>query len=112
MNPDTIRRQAIAQAQRIAWERQDEGADIPHIAAALMRRAMMEELEPFHRMKSRVMATILTPGFVVRADGRLEPLPLEIPEVLRPGLDALDQHIAGIMEKYRVAMIGCPQATT
>lgn len=48
----------------------------------------------------------------VRADGGLEPLPLEIPEVLRPGLAALDQHIAGIMEKYRVAMIGCPQATT
>lgn len=104
MTPDTIRQHAEAEARRIAYERDGEGADIPRMAAALMHRAMMEELEPFHRMKSRVMATIVTPGYVVRADGGLEPLPLEIPEVLRPGLAALDQHIASIVEVYRQAI--------
>lgn len=107
---DTIRRNAEAEARRIAYERGDDGADIRRMAAALIHTAMMRELEPYRHMKSRVMATIVTPGFMVRADGGLEPLPLEIPEELRPGLAALDEAIAGIMDTYRVAMIGtCPQ---
>jgi hypothetical protein len=51
-----------------------------------------------------VMATIVTPGFMVRADGGLEPLPLEIPEALRPGLAALDEAIAGIVDAHREAI--------
>ncbi len=104
MTADSIRRDAIAQAKRIAYDRQDDRADIPHMAAALIHTALMRELEPYHRMKSRVMATIVTPGFAVRADGGLELLPLEIPEVLRPGLAALDQAIAAIMDAHREAI--------
>lgn len=104
MTPDTIRQHAEAEARRIAYERQDDGADIPHMAAALIHTAMMRELEPYHRMKSRVMSPILRPGFAVRADGGLEPLPLEIPEVLRPGLAALDEQIDGIQSLHQQAM--------
>lgn len=99
-----IRRDAIAQAQRIAYERQDERADIPRMAAALIHRAMLEELRPYTAMKVRAMATCMTTGFALRADGRMEPLPLDIPAELRPGLDALDRHIAGIAEVYREAV--------
>ena len=104
MNPDTIRRDAIAQAQRIAFEREDERADIPRMAAALIHRAMLEELQPYTALKVRALATCMTTGFALHADGRLEPLPLDIPAELRPGLDALDRHIAGIAEVYREAV--------
>ena len=104
MTPDTIRQHAEAEALRIAYEREDDGADIRRMAAALIHTAMMRELEPYHRMKSRAMATIVTPGFAVRADGGLELLPLEIPEVLRPGLAALDEAIARIVDDHREAI--------
>lgn len=105
----TIRRDAIAQAERIAYEREDDGADIRRMAAALIHTAMMRELEPYHRMKSRAMATIVTPGFAVRADGGLEPFPLVIPEVLRPALAALDEQIDGIQSVYQQAMQQFPE---
>jgi hypothetical protein len=104
MNPDTIRRDAMAQAQRIARERLDDRADIPRMAAALMHREMLRELEPYHRMKARAMVTILTPGYAVRADGGLEPLQPDIPAEMPPGLNALDRHIAGIEDSYREAI--------
>lgn len=74
------------------------------MAAALIHRAMLEELQPYIAVKSRAMATCMTTGFALHADGRLEPLPLDIPAELRPGLDALDRHIAGIAEVYRQAI--------
>jgi hypothetical protein len=104
VSPDTIRQRAEAEARRIAYEREIDGANIPRMTAAMIHTAMMRELEPYHRMKSRVMATIVTPGYAVRADGGLEPLPLEIPEVLRPGLAALDEAIAGIADAHREAI--------
>lgn len=104
MTPDMIRKNAVAEARRIADECEDESADIPHMAAALMHRAMLEELEPYTRMKARVMATMPTPGYVLRADGLLDRMPAEVPEELKPGLDALDQHIAAITETYRQAI--------
>ena len=99
-----IRASAKAEAQRIAYERGDERADLPRLAAALMHQAMMRELEPYTRMKVRAMATVLTTGYVLHSDGRLEPLPVEIPAVLRPGLDSLDQCIAGIADAYKQAI--------
>jgi len=104
MNPCTIRQQDVAEARRIAHECEDERADIPRMAAALMHRAMMQELEPYHRMKSRVISTIVKPGYYVRPDGGLDPIPPVIPEVLRPGLAALDEQIDGIHSLYQQAM--------
>ena len=101
---DTIRQHAEAEARRIAHERGDDGADIPHMAAALIHKEMMRQLEPYHRMKSRVMSTIMTPGYYVRSDGGLAPIPPVIPEVLRPGLAALDEQIDTIHSVYQQAM--------
>ena len=40
MTPNTIRRHAEAEALRIAYEREDDGADIRRMAAALIHTAM------------------------------------------------------------------------
>lgn len=109
LTPDTIRRNAMAQAERIAHERQDERADIPRMAAALMHRAMLEDLQPYFAARAKIMA--LAPREVhVDSAGRLLAIPPKPPPGFELLLGDLDDLIRQLQEPYKAAMLGtCPQ---
>lgn len=103
MTPDTIRQHAEAEARRIAYEREDEGADIPHMTAALIHRQMLEAVQPYLSAKARFMAMAPTEVHVDQ-NGRLLAMPPKPPKGMELMLGDLDHLISELRAPYLAAI--------
>lgn len=111
--PGTINKSlgTLKKALRIAYERGDDSADIPRMAAALIHQQMMEAAQPYLSAKARFMALVPTEVYV-DPNGRLLAMPPKLPNGMELMMGDLDHLIGEVRAPYLAAIQAIyPQAT-
>lgn len=80
--------------------------DYPRILAYVLHRNFLEAIDPYIRMKTRVMNLCASPGvMLVKPDGSLEMLPRELPKAVLDFMEQIDELITREAERWKVPAV-------
>lgn len=78
--------------------------DYPRILAYVLHREFMQAIDPYIRMKTRILnLCVAPPAMIVSSDGSVEMLPRELPKAASDLVAQIDELIAREAERWRMA---------